>query len=703
MPRPEKAGRICLLLVVLAGVGAPGCELLELLLGIGPGGTPLPTIGVEVRIENQSGLRAKVVGSFFASGEDARITTRFLEANGPDAVSSVVQTRAERILLVATVDVEAVIPPEVDLQPGDVLAEAEFLAGIDFSGDQTLEFIIPPPPLPPGTGADCNENMVLDALDIQSGSSEDCNGNLVPDECEIDRNSTAPGGPFYCVPGEAECAPDCNNNGVPDPCDEDCNENGTPDDCELCSPMVGAEPLSSPARSGAGLSGPMVIGGDDLTDHGSRGPEGEPLDGWLFIQRALEFIRPQVTRPGADGGIAALGSSDSEAICCDAGAAISTAAAAAGIPVTFYDGPTGIAAFFDDLASGETNPSIIWTAGTDAFNDLTEAEGEVLTDNAALIAAFVNTGGGLLAHGTGEAAFGWLDAVLPGLVEVQSGEDGGLALTSAGQAALVGLASSDLNSGPWHNHFEGNFGGLKMLVASMTIHDAGEQPAAVIIGGRNVVRTAIVALGPVRAINGVGTAHVVRATVFDASGQPAEGEAVGFFVIEGPNSGVFGFEVTNDAGVAEFSYDGGEDEGEGGGEGTDLIRASVSIDKATFYSNIVEKIWVEQPCSLDCNENLVPDECEPDRDADGVIDECDECPEDAVKIKPGDCGCGAADLDSDEDGVPDCLDNCPGDPVKIERGICGCGVADVDTDEDGAADCLDPCPEDPENYCVEGF
>lgn len=697
MPRRQGSGRIGLLIVLLAGAAAPGCELLELILGIGPGGSPAPSIAVDVRIENQSGLRAKLVGSFFASGEDARITTRFLEADGPDAISNVVQTRAERIVLVATLDVEAVIPAELDLQPGDVLAEEEFFAGTDFFGNETLVFIIPPPPLPPGTGPDCNENMVLDALDVLSGASEDCNGNLLPDECEIDRNSTSASGPFYCDGSEMPCAADCNGNGVPDECEADCNQNGVPDECELCPPEVGSKSLSSPSLQGAGRSGPMVIGGDDLTDHGSRGEKGEPLDGWLYIQRSLEFILPQVTRQGTDGGIAALGSSASGAACCDAGAAISAAASAAGIPVTFYNGTAGIAAFFEDLASGEANPSIIWTAGTDAFNDLTAAEGQVLTDNATLIAGFVNSGGGLMAHGTTATAFGWLGVALPGLSVVQSGADAGLALTAAGQAALGDLSNAQVNSGPWHNHFEGNFGGLQILVASTTVDDAGGRPAAVVIGGRNVVRTATVTLGPVRAINAGGTEHVVRATVLDVLGAPAEGALVEFSVIDGPNTGTFGAALADEAGVAEFGYVGG------GGEGTDRIRATVSVDKEMFSSNIVEKIWVAEACSLDCNENSVPDECEPDGDADGVIDACDDCPDDPVKIEPGVCGCGVIEIDSDEDGAPDCADWCPDDPAKIDRGVCGCGVADIDGDEDGTPDCLDPCPEDPEDYCFEGF
>ncbi|MGB2985823.1 MAG: hypothetical protein WBE26_08060 [Phycisphaerae bacterium] len=97
----------------------------------------------------------------------------------------------------------------------------------------------------------------------------------------------------------------------------------------------------------------------------------------------------------------------------------------------------------------------------------------------------------------------------------------------------------------------------------------------------------------------------------------------------------------------------------------------------------------------DCNQNDIPDECEVDSDGDGLIDDCDGCPDDPNKIEPGVCGCGVPDDDSDGDGVEDCSDGCPDDPNKIEPGICGCGVPDDDSDGDGVEDCNDGCPDDP--------
>ena len=89
-----------------------------------------------------------------------------------------------------------------------------------------------------GGAPDCNSNGVPDECDVSSGTSEDCNANGIPDECETDCNANG-------VPDDCDItsgtSKDCNSNGVPDECDitsgtsEDCNSNGTPDECELSS------------------------------------------------------------------------------------------------------------------------------------------------------------------------------------------------------------------------------------------------------------------------------------------------------------------------------------------------------------------------------------------------------------------------------------------------------------------------------------
>ncbi|MCH7998752.1 MAG: hypothetical protein IIA91_04620, partial [Chloroflexi bacterium] len=88
--------------------------------------------------------------------------------------------------------------------------------------------------------------------------------------------------------------------------------------------------LAKSADAAAG--GPVILGGDDLTDHGSI--SGDTLqEGWLYIRKALENINPNVLRPGNDNSVAVLGSADSTATDGDAGAAYHFAAPQAGLGV----------------------------------------------------------------------------------------------------------------------------------------------------------------------------------------------------------------------------------------------------------------------------------------------------------------------------------------------------------------------------------
>jgi len=59
------------------------------------------------------------------------------------------------------------------------------------------------------------------------------------------------------------------------------------------------------------FAGPVVIGGDDLNDHGSWDGSANLL-GWLYIQNALASLVSQVTLPGNDGAIVVLGSDPSD-------------------------------------------------------------------------------------------------------------------------------------------------------------------------------------------------------------------------------------------------------------------------------------------------------------------------------------------------------------------------------------------------------
>lgn len=230
------------------------------------------------------------------------------------------------------------------------------------------------------------------------------------------------------------------------------------------------------------LAGPVILGGDDLTDHGSRSGTANIL-GWLYIEKAVGNILNtpgSITRPGNNGSIAALGSA-AVAGCpptCpggDAGAAIGSVAGVLGKTVNYYDGAAAINQFFTDLAAGTVNPAMLWLAGTGANNNLDSAEGAALTANAVRIAGFAASGGGVMAHGSGPDAYGWLSALIPGIIEVTTCSTPGT-LTPAGIAAFPGLTNADISAGPCHSSFSGNLGSLQVLA-----RDSGN--LAFIIGG----------------------------------------------------------------------------------------------------------------------------------------------------------------------------------------------------------------------------
>jgi hypothetical protein len=113
----------------------------------------------------------------------------------------------------------------------------------------------------------------------------------------------------------------------------------------------------------------------------------------------------------------------------------------------------------------------------------------VINTNALALNSFVGgagnplAGGGLFAHGegfTGAASWGWLTTLIPGIVATESGGGSNLQLTADGQAAFPGLSNASVQNGtPWHNHFSGDFGGLKVLVETTD----GPAGRAVVIGG----------------------------------------------------------------------------------------------------------------------------------------------------------------------------------------------------------------------------
>ena len=463
------------------------------------------------------------------------------------------------------------------------------------------------------TGLCVIENHDILSWSFKSSALVDCNANGIPDECELVGN-------------------DCNANGIPDECDLsngtslDCNANGILDECDVCV-GPGARSVYSPealldlaqdwkAARGGSPGGPVLIGGDDADDHGSVSA-GVNLSGWLYIEEGFNLIGPEVGNVnrvavclGCNGDLASGGF--------EFGFDLSNLPGAGWTRQT-VTGNADIEAFFagTNTTVNVADAGIVYMP-TDFGNvggGITSGEIDAVNANAAAINGFVSAGGGLFTHSQQfiPGGFGWLQTLLPGLVVNSAGacNEGLLNLTAVGTLAFPNLTDAIVSDAtPWHNWFSGDLGGLQSLVTG----PCGANNEPVIIGGGNVQIQQSIDLTPVAADNPLFTPHTVFAEVSDTAGALLSGVTVTFEVIAGPNLGATGADVTDINGVATFTYVGA------GGPGIDEIIASFTDDNQQLQtSNTAFKTWIEPPCSLDCNTNGIPDDCDL---ADGVGEDC---------------------------------------------------------------------------------
>ncbi len=215
--------------------------------------------------------------------------------------------------------------------------------------------------------------------------------------------------------------------------------------------------------------GVIVIDGTDSNDHGSAGS-----GGWLYMRAALNNI---------SGQLGTVSSKTLNVLDTTTGSqaqdAISWAFTNSTLPgsgwVINYVPLVNISTYLSGLSTGNTGILYISTVGNTA-GDLPDSVENSLTTYASNINSYTAAGGGLFAQGesptiAGITSYQWIQSLLPGLAVTDGGSGGfsnqTLTLTTNGNTVFPGLTNADLSTGPWHNYFGGNLGGLQILATGL--------------------------------------------------------------------------------------------------------------------------------------------------------------------------------------------------------------------------------------------
>ena len=264
-----------------------------------------------------------------------------------------------------------------------------------------------------------------------------------------------------------------------------------------------------------GATGPIQLGGDDANDHGEAdwidhdSDVATPdvvtaVDGWKYIEVSLKQMLATEQRAGATNSIAVIGTNGTSAYVTgegltenDGGASCTTAGssdtycmmevikaeldrlngATAAPTVTYYETAAEVTAFFNALTAGTANVAVVYIPGDGGNNDLgdgatdddkvnddplvTTPMEQALTDSASDIATFNVQGGGLLSSGS-DNYLSWLSVLIPTIGIEDDPTSNEIGMTADGAALWVGLYDQDIYA-PWHNHFTGSLGALKVL------------------------------------------------------------------------------------------------------------------------------------------------------------------------------------------------------------------------------------------------
>ncbi len=219
-------------------------------------------------------------------------------------------------------------------------------------------------------------------------------------------------------------------------------------------------------------AGPIIIAGTDADDHGGQSG-GVNTTGWLFMQKALESMAPNVTNGSKT--LVCIGCNGSTATAAITSALNLSTLSGAGWTLISLTSSSDITNFFNGSgATNLANSGIIYmpTVAGNVGGGITDTQLAIVNAQGAAIDAFAAGGGGLFTQeqANSNIGYGWLSSLIPGLA-IHGDNDGSLFssnqlnLTPAGTAAFPGLTDSDLsNATPWHGFFAGPLGALQVLV-----------------------------------------------------------------------------------------------------------------------------------------------------------------------------------------------------------------------------------------------